>query len=196
MSFIQDAPVFRLAKDQCGVVAYHQLAALGVTRARLRNRLMTGEWIRALPSVVRLYWADETWMQKVWVAWLWAGPVSFVSHLSAAQLLGFNVPVQEVVHVVAPLRFQLRSSTSWVRAHRATSLSAVDSRKLKGLPVTSPARTLVDLASVLEPKALAAVAEDALASGLVAFRELKPFFKRSRGKQGFSVLRRCLRNLN
>src|SRR6476619_428642 len=101
----RDGAVFEIARKQHGVVSYAQLAERGVTRARLRQRRSSGEWRRILPSVVRMYWAEDTFLSRAWATWLWAGPLSALSHGTAAQLCGVSGGADDGrVHVTVPWR--------------------------------------------------------------------------------------------
>jgi hypothetical protein len=181
-----DLAVGILAKQQHGVVALHQLPPLGVRRPRLSARLQSGEWLRVLPGVIRLYWADETWLQRVWAAWLWAGPVAAVSHQAAAALWSI-VAAPEVIDVAIPRRFGARHPASWVRVHRSRSFRADHATPWHGLSVTTPARTLVDLAGMWSADEHRRLVRDAFASGLTTRRELRAQLKGSRrGRRGIA----------
>ncbi len=57
-----------------------------------------------------------------------------------------------------------------------------------GIPITSPARTLLDLAAVLPPKALRRVARQAQAERRVSIRQLEEVIARSNGHPGVPAL--------
>ena len=61
-----------------------------------------------------------------------------------------------------------------------------------GIPVTSPARTLLDLADVLDQAALARALEAADREGSLSPRELRALCERSPGRRGVGSLRRML----
>ncbi len=76
-----------------------------------------------------------------------------------------------------------------VRVHRSRSLADRDVRTQGGIRVTSPARTLLDLAAVLSPKALRRAARQAQAKQLVSIAELAEICDRCRGHRGVAKLR-------
>ena len=76
-----------------------------------------------------------------------------------------------------------------VRVHRSRSLERRDVRWRDGIPVTSPARTLLDLAVVLSPRALRRAARQAQALRVVSVRELIEICDRCRGHRGAAKLR-------
>lgn len=76
-----------------------------------------------------------------------------------------------------------------VRAHRARSLDVRDVCRRDGMRVTSPARTLLDLAAVLPFDALRRAARQAQAERRVNVRQLREILARSNGHRGGTALR-------
>jgi very-short-patch-repair endonuclease len=76
-----------------------------------------------------------------------------------------------------------------VRVHRARSLDERDVWHRGGLRVTSPARTLLDLAAVLPPAALRRAARQAQAERRVNVHQLREILTRSNGHHGVAALR-------
>jgi hypothetical protein len=81
-----DLQVEKIAKRQHGLIAWRQLERLGVTLHQIRRRVRIGHWVRELPGVWRMSWAEPSWIQRVWCASLWAGTAACVSHRAAARL--------------------------------------------------------------------------------------------------------------
>lgn len=189
MAIFRDAEIWQVAKKQHGLVAYWQLARLGVTRTGLRCRLQSGEWIRAQPSVVRMAWADDNWMQRVWAVWLWAGPFSAISHFTAAALNGLAVARPRTTQVTLPIRFRPRAVGRGVTMYRSRRLRSFEKRKLLGVSITTPARTLVDLAAETEPVELERLVGQALSSNLVTMKDLLAYVGSSRGRRGIGNFR-------
>jgi hypothetical protein len=184
--------VFEIAKRQHGVVAYAQLASVGATKWNLHGMLRRGDWVRELPSVVRMYWADRTWMQRVWATWLWAGPKVVVSHHSAALLTGLDVAPPDNVHVCSPLPIRLVSPASWVEIHACASLKRSDIEICAGLPVTSASRTLFDLCGVENQGTLEPLLVRALRAKVVSEEEMRLRLLHAHGKRGAVALRTAL----
>jgi very-short-patch-repair endonuclease len=105
-----------------------------------------------------------------------AGESAAVSYASAAWLLGIierrpdriDVTIRHNAHHGVGNGFLL---------HRARSFECCDTRVAKGIRVTCPARTLVDLASVLPARALAAVLDAALLRGLVTIGVVRRYIR-------------------
>ena len=96
---------------------------------------------------------------------LTAPPGSVASHGTAAALWGVEVPLQDRsdrrIHVTVPMAS--RSESRRDRQVHRTPLPDDDVTRRGAMPVTTPGRTWRDLAGVLEPAALLAVADQLLA---------------------------------
>jgi hypothetical protein len=186
-----DWRVFPLAKQQHGVVSYAQLDELGVTRPAIRWRLKTREWVPVLPSVVRMYWADETWLLRAWAAVLWAGEGACLSHASAAVIHGLEVPQTSAVEITTPK--VMSAPRKWLSAHRSRRVE--DGVTVHGLLATRVARTLVDVASTLSDERLEGACRDALRRKLVTMASLKRELKSGRGVEGVVRVRHIVETL-
>jgi hypothetical protein len=78
-----------------------------------------------------------------------------------------------------------------IRVHRS-SLDAPDLTRHRGIPVTTPARTLLDLAAVVPPRALRRAVRQAHSLRLVSHRELTELLARSGRRPGTRALRAIL----
>ncbi|GMU78609.1 MAG: hypothetical protein AMXMBFR46_14040 [Acidimicrobiia bacterium] len=101
--------------------------------------------------------------QAAFAAILWAGGPTLASFRAAGELYGLDAVVAPRPEVWVPPERRLRSEL--VVVHRG-EVEAVDRRMIGPIPVTSPARTLIDLAGVLDDEDLAAAVEDAIHRGL------------------------------
>jgi very-short-patch-repair endonuclease len=100
-----------------------------------------------------------------WSAVLACGAGTYVSHDSAAGMWGFRPPVNESVHITAVGRRS--ESRAGIRVHRVRSIDDRDTRRHSGLPITSPARTLLDIACDLSARELERAFDEAIASRLM-----------------------------
>jgi len=154
-------------------------------------RLESGRWERLHPAVYRLAGARATPRQALVTACLRGGPGTTVSHRSAAALHGLPGGAAGV-EITVPRGRVLRDPS--ILAHRTGPLPGVDVTAVDGIPVTTVARTLVDLAAVLRPEAL----EEALDSALSAGRVPRPRLAwrlgelAAKGRPGAEVLRSLL----
>lgn len=125
------------------------------------------------------------------------GPGSLLSYWSAGWLWGVIRTSPKPFHVTAPGPRRLRDRPP-VRVHRARNLVAEDHALVDGVPVTSLARTLLDLAEVLRGDRLARALEQAEALRdedglrLFDFYAVVAVTERSRGHRGAKPLRKAM----
>jgi very-short-patch-repair endonuclease len=121
-----------------------------------------------------------------------------LSHRSAAGWWGIatselgrgDASADGEVHVTAPGNHGGRPSG--VVVHRSTILAPRDLRVHDGLPVTSPARTLLDLAGELAPRELERMLDTALVQGRVNLRQINELLRRAGRHAGCAAIRGLL----
>jgi len=187
-----DAEIEKIAKHQHGLVSWTQLQQLRVTRDQIRRRVRTGQWVRELPGVWRMSWAEPTWMQRVWCASLWAGPGACLSHRTAAQLWDLDGVKLDKVEISGETR--KRKPGDWLVFHWTAPITKQMRRIRQGVPITSPARTLVDLAGVCREEALERAVEHAFRRGISSVNEVHQAVRRlsTPSKPGSRCLTRLL----
>lgn len=84
---------------------------------------------------------------------LTAGERAVLSHMSAAGLWGLLQPRQGQIHVSIPSRTGRRTRKG-IRIHRPVDLSSKSVSQRKGIPVTTPARTIDDIHRIVSPAEL------------------------------------------
>lgn len=158
-----DEIIEAIAARQHGVVSRTQVLAAGLTPSQLRHRLDRREWRRVAPGVVGFPGHPDTHRRRCWIAVLHAGPDACCSHGTAGLLLGMQpLHGQPVELTVGRARGRPLPGT---RRHRPRSGLPDRLVRVDGLPVTGPARTLVDLAGQLLVPRLERVVEDAEVTG-------------------------------
>jgi very-short-patch-repair endonuclease len=144
--------VERLGQRQCGLVTAEQLVKCGLASAARRWKLESGRISRVHHGVYRLAAVPVTWQQRALAAALAGGPSSALSFASAAhvhELDGFEA-APSAIDLTIPRGQHVR--LCGVIVHR--SMNRLELARRRGLPVTSVARTLVDLAAVLDDERL------------------------------------------
>jgi len=181
---------YELAKRQHGAVGRSQLLGLGLTARQVERRILTGQLVRAHRGVYRLAGAPESFRQHVMLACLAGGGVA--SHRCAAALWEFRRCEQRVVEVTVPNRRAPR--LPGVVAHATGRLHAVDVTRVGPIPVTTPARTLLDLGAVVAPAIVESAMEGALHRGLLSYDWIERTVGRTArsGRNGSGVLREVL----
>jgi len=126
-----------------------------------------------------------------WVAALVAcGPGAVLSHRSAAALWGIGDEPRGLVEVSLPAA--TRSRQPGIRAHRRTALRPDEITEHEGIAVTSPIRTLIDLATQLTPSRLERAVNEADKLERVRADALYAALADHGGEPGIGPLRRLL----
>ena len=134
-----------LAGRQHGVVARRQLIELGLGPAAIRHRIATG-WLHPIWRSVYAVGRPDLSRRGLWMgAVLACGPSAVLSHEPAGILWEIWRREAEVIDVTVPGTTFRRHSGIFV--HRRRSLRPSDVTICEGIPVTTPARTVIDLAT-------------------------------------------------
>ena len=183
-----------LAGRQAWTIARTQAHEIGFTDDMISRRLHAGRWRRLHDGVYRIEGPPRSPIEPLWAALLGAGDGVVVSHESAAALrdvAGFPIgrPVLTDVHgqhhrldgVVVHQLSDLRPE------HRTIDAAS-------GLPITTVARTVVDLAAVVHPSRLRHAIDELIAARAVEVQDIAGCLAdvARRGKPGVRVLARTL----
>ena len=137
-----EALIRQLFHRQHGAATRNQLMKLGATPGLVRQRLESGAWVAVHPGVYRPSLLEVTPLLLLTAACLARAPGAFASHHVAAWLWGMlEKPTLEIT--VPPL---IGSRLAGVVVHRSADTSAITTRR--GVPVTNPLRSLVELGAV------------------------------------------------
>jgi hypothetical protein len=141
-----------IASRQHGVVARWQLVAAGISEGWIDVRLGKGWLIRVYPGVYRVGHVAPSMEADYMAAVLACGDGAVLSGRAAAALLGLIRPGRAPhPEVTAPKERNIRGITT----HWERKPDPRDRMTWKGIPVTTPARTLADLAAVVHAPQLA-----------------------------------------
>jgi very-short-patch-repair endonuclease len=184
-----DERIAAIAALQRGCIAEWQLRAAGIGRDAIRRRVRRGTLIRLHARVYAVGHLAAMPLRAETAAILAVRAGALLSHHTAAALWDLPVPRDsgEPVHLLVAGGSPGRRAG--VRAHRTRRLDPRDVRSRHGLPVTSPARTLLDLADTLAPNRLARALDEARITGLVRPAQLRAVLNRPAGRHGAAVLR-------
>lgn len=156
-----------MAERQHGVVATWQLLRLGLTQDDIDYRARIGRLHRIHHGVYAVGYRTLTPKGHRMAAVLAYGPEAVLSHQTAAAQWGIGQPTAKF-HVTTPTS---RRSRPKIRAHRAV-LHPEDITVRDGIPVTSVARTVLDLAATLNHDRLTHLIEEADRKELIDLRAL------------------------
>ncbi len=179
-----DAVVAEVARRQHGVVTVAQLAAVGIHRRGIAHRVAHGRLTPLHRGVYRVGpLGDE--LSGVMAAVLACGPTAVASHRTAARLHGFW-DWRGVTDVTAT-EGQPRSRPG-ITVHRRR-VEEGERTSVRGIPVTTPERTIRDLAPVVGETHLGRVIEEAQVQRKLDDASLTRAVSQARGQRGVRALR-------
>lgn len=185
------APALALAERQHGVVTRAQLLAGGLGVARIK-RLARAGWLRPLHRGVYQVGPVRSRRTREMAALLACGEGATLSHRSAAAAWGLlDLPTRSAaVEVTVPSGRHPRRPR--IRVHRGAALDPIQSTVLDRLRVTTPARTIVDLAGLVTMRRLEQALAKAEREGLADHTEIDAVLGGRERKHGARALRALL----
>lgn len=181
--------IARIATAAHGVVTREGLLDAGVTLAEIRSRLRSGALLREHAGVYRVGHRAPSREARYLAAVLACGRGAALSGLAAAHLLGIVGGVEPAPEVTAATERRL----SGVATRRARhGLDPRDVTVADGIPVTSPARTLVDLARLLNAEQLGRACHEAEIRHRLTPRHVEDVLARRPASPGAATLRRIV----
>lgn len=182
------------ADQQHGLVLRRRLRELGVGRRRAYQLVADG-WLReVLPGVLLVGGAQPSDWQTAVAATLLAGPGSAISHFTAARVhrLAVAWPRAEPAAVEITVPAKVYRPIPGAVVHRTRLLFDDEVRLHRGVRVTVPTRTLIDLLSGLQPRALEKLIDEGSITGAWDYAGLAVAAERAKGRDGVETLRRLL----
>lgn len=154
-----DHLIAEIAARAHGVITYAQLRSAGLRRQAIAYRVGRRRLLELHPGVYAVGHArlarEGRWLAAV----LAGGTRAVLSHGDAAALWDLLPSRGAVIHVTTPSRAGRVPDRRRVRLHRVGTLTEEETTEHDGIPVTTPARTLLDLAPSHRPRALEDVIE-------------------------------------
>jgi hypothetical protein len=150
--------------------------------------------MEVFPSVYAIAGVPPTDRQRLMAACLWAGDAAVGSHRAAASLWdieGFASAPVEISTAVGGSR-----PPKGVICHRVASLPPGDVTRRQGIPVTTPARTVLDLGAVAGKRRIERAMHQVLRRGLASVEKLERMVGEAggKGRRGVGVLRGILKS--
>jgi predicted transcriptional regulator of viral defense system len=179
-----------LAGRQHGIVARRQLLALGFSRRSIEHRIARGRLHPVMRGVYAVGWPRLTRERRWMAAVLACGEGAVLSHRSAAALWCIGSESRGQIDVTVKRHTELRRSG--LRVHRRPALRVEDVVRRHGIPVTSPVRTLIDVANELSSTALERAVNEADKRDLIDPETLRLRLNDHAGERGVRTLRRIL----
>ena len=186
----RDVVIARLAKRQHGVISLPQLQLFGLSPSAVRERVATGRLTRLHRGVYAVGHGRLTkhghWMAAV----LAYRPTAALSHRSAAALHGIRPDNRAKIDVTLPS--PSARPRPGIGVHRSATLQPVDVTEVDGIPCTTLARTLLDLAEVIDRQGLERAVGQAEVLRIFDLRAVEDVLSRAEGRRGAGALRDVL----
>ena len=191
-----DRTISSLAHRQLGVVSRRQLRDLGLTSGVIGRRVSRGTLVPLSGRVFRVASTALTPEVNVMAGVLDVGDDAVASHTTAAALVELPGFAALPVHVTG-VRRRVRHTEDYLStAHQPRRLAKGHLTEFRGIPATTPTRTLFDLANTekIHPKRLERVLDTAWARGLVSYASLRRVLGdlACRGRAGVVLMRELI----
>ena len=174
-----------VAGRQYGYITRAQLLALGMGERAIEYRIRTGRLIPVHAGVYAVGHLPVTPIAPAFAAVLACGKGALLSHGSGGTLWGYNKHWDRPFEVTV----QSRHRRPGISVHRCRTLTEADIDCQLGVPVTSPARTLLDITPRLTDTRLTRVVNDGRHAKILHLEDLYDVLKRNPthpGPSGFS----------
>ncbi|MFZ1995865.1 MAG: hypothetical protein WAU75_17265 [Solirubrobacteraceae bacterium] len=183
----RDERIAAVAALQRGRIARRQLEAIGVGSPSVVWRVAKARLFPSLRGVFLVGHNATTELGAETEALLSVRHGAALSHWSAAALLGLWTPAPREIEVVVHNSEGARNPG--VRVHRTRILANQDVRIRAGLPVTSPARTLLDIAPTATDRQLELAFDRGIVERVMKPAHLADVLDRAGGHRGRKRLR-------
>ncbi len=187
MERLQQQQIDLLARRQLCLITARQLAETGLSDRSIARAVAAGRLVRFRRGVYLLPGHQPTWETAVMAAVLAAGEPAVASHLTAVRLWALE-PDRKAYPETAPEAAIHLSALRAVRlpgvsAHRRNVPPTQRSRAGQSgqVPVTSVARTLVDLSADFDAERLGRCVDEALRRRIVSLSQLTSVYGAARG---------------
>lgn len=180
-----DAAIAAIAARQHGVVGRAQLRAVPLSNQAIAKRVVAGRLHPVFTDVFAVG-VPAVRTEALRIAALISTAPSFISHRDAGEHYGVLEPIPGPVHVT--VAHGRRLGRDGIVIHRTRSLPMAERRSFGPLRVTSPARTLVDLAGVLTERQLTRAFDESQRLGLAERPEILAACGRAGPRRGTGIL--------
>ena len=181
-----------LAAQQHGLITRAQAMALGMSSAGVQRRVRSGRWELLRRGVYCFAGAPKTRRRDILEACLSAGEGALASGFTAAEVLQLpGIWRRDHIQLSVPPRARRSTRGATIAATRFVR-TADDRATCEGIPVTSVARTYVDLAVHLPPQVLERSIVQAVRNRLVTPAQLEAAVARGGRRKAIDALREVL----
>jgi hypothetical protein len=179
-----------VAERQHGRVAHWQLREIGLSASAIQRWVRAGRLHPVHRGVYAVGYASGGYLSRWMGGVLALGPDAILSHQNAAAVHDLRRMSSAAIHVT--VSGGTRRGPRGVTVHRARRLDPKDRTVVNGIPVTSVARTLLDLAEVVPLGQLIRAIEQAERVHILDLKAIEQLLARSPGRHGTKPLRKAL----
>jgi very-short-patch-repair endonuclease len=187
----QELILREIGAAQHGVATRAQLLGRGITAHAIDRMVRTARVVVLRRGVYQIGPLPVGRAAEA-AAVLACGSAGRVSHASAAVLHGLEDPGRARLPVEVTMPRRKRRRIEGVRIHRVRDLLADEVTMVDGIRVTTPARTLLDIAATLTSREVEQALANALRMGIVTREEMGRTLERHPRHRGVSLLRELL----
>jgi very-short-patch-repair endonuclease len=185
-----DGEIAAVATAQEGIISIHQLVSAGVSERAASRRADRHRIHRIHRGVYAVGHEAISSNGRLLAATLACGPGSAISHLSAAALWGLRDAAPVVIDVIVPC--ETGRKIDGIRSRRCRYPTPAEVTTYEGVPCTTPARTLVDVAGFLGRTSLRRAVEQAAVLKLLDWDALNIALAQAKGRPGIRALQAIL----
>jgi hypothetical protein len=167
------------AANQHGCIRADQLAACGLDRAAVARRVRKGWLHRLHTGVYAVGYSSDTLHAQFMAAVLAGGGDTYLSHwasCSLAQLVRWDDRLIELTVVGSAERRR-----AGIRFHRARTLDRRDVTRIHGIPCTTPARAILEIAPQVSDQRLKRLIRKAQVEKRANTRQIAAVLRRAKG---------------
>jgi hypothetical protein len=186
---MRDVQVVEIAGRQHNRFSRAQARACGLSDREIDSRIRIGRWVAVHDGVLAIAPVLDHPHGR-WIAATLTAPGTVLSFTSALAAWGVWDRPRALEMVTRPGNGGVRVQDRLV-VHRSETLRG-DVTTVHGIPVTTPGRTLLDVAPRISERALARCVRDVVRLGLADTPELVGLLVRHRGRRGVRRLREAL----
>jgi len=178
-----DQRVAAVAAEGWGVVSTAELLGCGLSHQAIATRRRGGRLHRLHRGAYAVGHPNPPWQGRLLAAAKACGPAAVLSHSSAATLWGL-LDFDEHRYPEVTVLNGGGGHHPGIRVHRTSTLISRDRSRAQLVPVTAPARTLLDLAAIVDGAALRSLVRRAQGLSRVNLRQLHEVLIRLRPRRG------------
>lgn len=162
--------LYDIAESQAGYFTAQQAREVGFSWERLSSNVKNGKFLRVNRGIYRLIHFPASAHEDLFAAWLRTGSNSTISHESALSVYELTDVLPGKIHVIVPRTASRRRKGLLLHTNR---LKLEEITRREGLPITTAARTIADVAAAgLAEEQIRQAIREALKRGLASREEL------------------------